>query len=853
MKQLLSGMLAMLTALMLFGCMGDADPVRVSLDIDASDLVLNIGETSTRVGSSKAADSHFTYRTDNPSVATVDEDGEVTARSIGEATITVHMDENRTDWYAATDRTYRVVVKAPSAEILRRYDRDTPLTFVALEDGKITITFNNGITLDDDIIYTINAGYDKIIPKNTQGSYDIVVKKNDFVQLFSENDALSSGITAGARGSTRAVADGAKYINIKPAMKTEIYGNVMSMLEGEFFDDDCEIDADFALYGLFAGAEKLVNNPFRHIELPAYELRDGCYQAMFYGCKGLQRAPDLPAGAVTGFCYKEMFAGCSKLSYLKCLADDISADDCTKDWLTGAGTEATDGKTLATTFPFPENSNDGVPAGWTNEQLYPVKSVTLNKTSLEMIAGSAETGTATLTADVGPEYASDKTLFWLTSNEKVATVDDDGKVTAVGSGEAKITATAGGKTATCTVKVTVLVTGITLDETEWDLTVDDDPVTLVAKVTPEGATDKTVTWSSSNEKVATVDANGKVKAVGNGEATITAKAGDKTATCKVLVSTLASGVTLDKTELTLKIEDSPVTLVAKVTPASTSDKTVTWRSSNEKVATVDSNGKITPVGLGETKITAEANGYTATCKVTVAEGGVELSKATVGMVICEHGKAYEATTGNLACGGKKVAVVAYKGAAGTADTSTGASGYVGLAIALKDANDGNRCPWYDKRESRCLTQSGNLANALGSSFGKGIEFTNTLAGGCGASHVHAAARAAKDYKYDASVAAGAHPTGTSQWFLPTLYQWNRIVKGMCGDHGDLTRTEKDDYKYGKFNMKVTAAGGTGVQNFTYWSSTEEDNFAVRGMDFNGGYVIGLYKYNDFYVRAVLAF
>ena len=452
-------------------------------------------------------------------------------------------------------------MKSPSAEILRRYDRDTPLTFVALEDGKITISFNNGITLSEDIIYTINAGYDKIIPKNTQGSYDIVVKKNDFVQLFSENDALSSGITAGARGTTRAVADGAKYINIKPAMKTEIYGNVMSMLEGEFFDDDCEIDADFALYGLFAGAEKLVNNPFRHIELPAYELRDGCYQAMFYGCKGLQRAPDLPAGAVTGFCYKEMFAGCSKLSYLKCLADDISADDCTKDWLTGAGTEATDGKTLATTFPFPENSNDGVPAGWTNEQLYPVKTVTLNKTSLEMIAGSAETGTATLTADVGPEYASDKTLFWLTSNEKVATVDDDGKVTAVGSGEAKITATAGGKTATCTVKV-----GITLDETELDLTVDDDPVTLVAKVTPEGATDKTVTWSSSNDRVATVDANGKVKAVGNGEAKITAKAGDKTATCKVLVSTLASGVTLDRTELSMKVGDSPVTLVAKVTP-----------------------------------------------------------------------------------------------------------------------------------------------------------------------------------------------------------------------------------------------------------------------------------------------
>ena len=60
---LLAGILAMLTVLMMVGCMGDADPVRVSLDIDASDLVLNIGETSTRMGSSKAADSHFTYPT----------------------------------------------------------------------------------------------------------------------------------------------------------------------------------------------------------------------------------------------------------------------------------------------------------------------------------------------------------------------------------------------------------------------------------------------------------------------------------------------------------------------------------------------------------------------------------------------------------------------------------------------------------------------------------------------------------------------------------------------------------------------------------------------------------------------
>ena len=76
---------------------------------------------------------------------------------------------------------------------------------------------------------------------------------------------------------------------------------------------------------------------------------------------------------------------------------------------------------------------------------------------------------------------------------------------------------------------------------------------------------------------------------------------------------------------------------------------------------------------------------------------------------------------------------------------------------------------------------------------------------------------------------------------------------MCGDHGDLSVTEKDAYKYDKFNTKVTAAGGTGVQNFTCWSSTEDDNYGVWGMNFNLGKVSGLYKNNDFYVRAVLAF
>ena len=76
---------------------------------------------------------------------------------------------------------------------------------------------------------------------------------------------------------------------------------------------------------------------------------------------------------------------------------------------------------------------------------------------------------------------------------------------------------------------------------------------------------------------------------------------------------------------------------------------------------------------------------------------------------------------------------------------------------------------------------------------------------------------------------------------------------MCGDHGDLSVTDKDDYKYDKFNTKVTAAGGNGVQSYPYWSSTEDDNMGALSMRFNKGCAGGRYKNETANVRAVLAF
>jgi len=164
-----------------------------------------------------------------------------------------------------------------------------------------------------------------------------------------------------------------------------------------------------------------------------------------------------------------------------------------------------------------------------------VTGVSLKPNTLSLKVGEAET----LSAVVIPANADNKTVSWSTSDPSVATVAN-GLVTAVKEGSATITVTTidGGKTATCAVTVSadvVPVTGITIDQGATAEVEEGNTITLTATVQPDNATDKTVTWGSSNDAIATV-ANGVVTGVTPGEAVITAKAGDKTATCTVTVN-----------------------------------------------------------------------------------------------------------------------------------------------------------------------------------------------------------------------------------------------------------------------------------------------------------------------------
>ena len=259
----------------------------------------------------------------------------------------------------------------------------------------------------------------------------------------------------------------------------------------------------------------------------------------------------------------------------------------------------------------------------------PVQSVELNQTTLELKAGN----TATLTATVKPDDATNKTVTWSSNNETVATVDNNGKVTAKAAGEAIITAKVGDKQVTCNVKVTaadVAVESVTLDQSSLELIAGKE-ATLTATVKPDNATNRTVAWESNATNVATVDNNGKVTAKAAGEAIITAKVGDKQVTCNVKVTAAdvaVESVTLDQSSLEL-IAGKEATLTATVKPDNATNRTVAWESNATNVATVDNNGKVTAKAEGTAIITAKAGDKTATCTVTVTKADVKVTQITI--------------------------------------------------------------------------------------------------------------------------------------------------------------------------------------------------------------------------------
>ena len=249
-----------------------------------------------------------------------------------------------------------------------------------------------------------------------------------------------------------------------------------------------------------------------------------------------------------------------------------------------------------------------------------IESISLKTDSIEMKPGEGKT----IYAEYNPSNVDDKTLYWKSSNEKVVTVNE-GYAKAIGEGTATVTATSrdGGKTASCKVTVTsgtVKLQSIQISSSTEILTKGEGK-TIYVTYNPNNVTDKTLYWSSSNEKVATIK-EGYVKAVGEGTATLTARSkdGNKTASCKVVVTDKVKemkSISLETKKETMNIGEGK-TIYAKYNPYNVKDKTLYWISNNEKVVTV-SEGYVKAVGKGTATITAVSRdgGKTATCEITV--------------------------------------------------------------------------------------------------------------------------------------------------------------------------------------------------------------------------------------------
>lgn len=243
-----------------------------------------------------------------------------------------------------------------------------------------------------------------------------------------------------------------------------------------------------------------------------------------------------------------------------------------------------------------------------------VSNVTLNKSSKKMIVG----GTTTLTATVTSETASNKKVKWTTSNKKIATVNQSGKVTAKKVGSCKITATAtdgSGESASCSIRVIRRVKSLKINHSYLKL-MEGKSAKIKSAISPSNATIKSIKWKSSDSDVAMVSSGGKVTALSAGVAKITASTTDgsklvATCTVQVIKAVPVTSITVSAKDMTM-IRGTSQSASVTISPSNTTDK-ITYSSDNRAVATVSSKGKITARRPGTATITVSSTSGQQAC------------------------------------------------------------------------------------------------------------------------------------------------------------------------------------------------------------------------------------------------
>ncbi|RGX21034.1 hypothetical protein DWV29_26985 [Enterocloster asparagiformis] len=428
-------------------------------------------------------------------------------------------------------------------------------------------------------LYNESSGWNSLTALDLSGMTNLTTVKNDTGMVKSQQTKLQ---TLTLPDSVTQIGDSA-FNNCKNLKLTELPGGVTQI--GDFAFRGC---TGITLTELPDGVTQIGNSAFSSCtgitltELPGgleqikpsafrgctgitlTELPGGLEQiepSAFYGCMGITLT-ELPDGVTqiggsafahcTGITLTELPGGVEQIgdfAFYGCTGlDKIIMEPTTAPTINDSTFENT---STGLTFYVPKGGTGYDSGGWENlntVEYSPVTSISLPAT-LEL----RPNGSGTLTTTFIPSDATFKEVIWESSDTNIVAVDQDGNVTAVSNGTATITATSrqGRKTATCTVTVkdappvTIPVIGVTLNHSAYTLHTDKDPRSfqLIATVEPSNASNKAVSWQSSDTGIATVDASGNVTAVKEGTATITVATtdGSKTATCTVTVKTDSSG------------------------------------------------------------------------------------------------------------------------------------------------------------------------------------------------------------------------------------------------------------------------------------------------------------------------
>ncbi len=483
-----------------------------SVEINGGDIIVNMGEEppviNVTVRPDDATIKDIIYESDNENVVKVDEKGKITAIGEGTATITVYSKDDHTK-----SDTITITVKNPVTDI---------------ETDRNIITLNKSDT--DKINVSVK-------PDNAT---------NKLLDFSSDNEDV---VTVDNLGNIVAVGEGTATITVKskdnPAITETVVITVKIPVTEITAADDFTVNL-----GDTKNVEAKTNNDATNKEL-IYESSN----------------PDV-----------------------------VKVDSEGNIVAVGEG---------SSTITITSKDNPEITETVTVTVKIPAEDIIIEKTDYKLNIGETEN----ISAVIKPDNTTNKGLTYESNNKNIVIVDSDGKITAVGEGTTTITITSEDNpsvTRDVTVTVTIPVDDVIIAEDNLELEIGDTE-TLTTIITPENATNKDVSYKSSDESIVIVDENGKITAIGEGVAKITVTLNDDSSkTDVVTVSVKKPHVNVDKveadrSEIEIEIGETDK-ITATITPDNATVKDVVFESDDESIVIVDENGNITAVGEGTATI-----------------------------------------------------------------------------------------------------------------------------------------------------------------------------------------------------------------------------------------------------------